>query len=433
MRCRKATKLIGPYIDGELTAPEAEEIRKHLETCDDCAQMYIAMRSLVRDVSSLPAIVPTPEETYRLMNRLRREMAAPVPARTGARRIQVAAAALSVLVMATVAGVSLAVWGGGGTTTVVEESGAESGSVALGEETEKGLEPLTASVWNDAALEAAASVARPDVVVSSQEYDAGDLEDYRNDLGTRLDFYSAYWYPASRSDVEPDTIAQLQEDLTSNLAEQAAAEGQDPAELQEAVAAALEQSDSTPVLPCYAERAVVDGKDAWLVSVSGPEDYLLFPDQQRPSAMILASLGGETSLKISESLLRELASVLADQYGTDMPLYPSGTLKDQYTLNADASTREVAPPATGVSDEDVTKGADEEFQAFLRKLAARGTNLDLVSALDGMNYEQLLMLLHGDWAALAADGVNLSDFLVPPQRLYAVDCASGQVVWPPEK
>jgi len=430
MRCKKATKLIGPYIDGELTAPETEEIREHLESCSDCAQSYIFMRSLVRDVSSLPAIVPTPEETYRLMNRLRREMAAPVPARTGARRIQVAAAALSMLVVATVAGVTLAVWGGGG-TTVVEERGAEGESVSLGEGKEQVLEGQASNFLSDLADATVASLARPDVVVSNQEYDTTDLEDYRNDLGTRLDFYSAYWYPASRSDVEPDAIARLQEDLTGELATQAAAEGQDPAELQVAVAAVLEQADDAPVLPCYAERAVVEGKDTWLVSVSGPEDYLLFPDQQRPPAMILASLGGEESLKISESLLRELASVLADQYGTDMPSLPASVAKNQADWRQYDASEGAVPPSLETSTEEVTAGEDEEFQAFLRKLAARGTSLDLVSALDGLNYEQLLELVHGDWAALAADGVNLSDFLVPPKRLYAVDCASGQVVWPP--
>ncbi|MBN2026306.1 MAG: zf-HC2 domain-containing protein [Actinobacteria bacterium] len=428
MRCRKATKLIGPYIDGELTAPQAGELREHLETCDDCAQSYILMRSLVRDVSSLPAIVPTPEETYRLINRLRREVVAPAPPRTGTRRIQVAAAALSMLVVATVAGVTLAVWGGGG-TTVVEEGGAEDRSVTLGEEEDQILEAQTFNFRSDSADTTAASLARPDVVVSSQEYDAADLEDYRNDLGARLDFYSAYWYPAS-SDIEPEAIAQMQEDFSGELAAQAAVEGQNPDELKLAVAAALEQTDDAPVLPCYAERAVVDDKDVWLVSVSGPEDYLLFPDQQRPSAMKLASLGGETSLKISESLLRELASVLAGQYGTKMPALPASTAKNQTELGLNDASEAPSAPGTGAGEATVEE--DEEFQAFLRKLAARGTSLDLISALDGLNYEQLLELLHGDWAALAADGVNLSDFLVPPQRLYAVDCASGQVVWPPE-
>jgi hypothetical protein len=432
MRCKKAIRQIGPYIDGELIAPEAQEIREHLESCSDCAQSYIFMRSLVREVSSLPAIVPTPEETYRLMNLLRHEMAAPAPAKTGPRRIQVAAAALSMLVVATVAGITLAVWGGGGTTVVVEERGAEGESVALSEGDNMGSETLTAGVWSNTAIATAASVAHPDVVVSSQEYDAADLEDYRNDLGTRLDFYSAYWYPASRSDVEPSSIVELQQDLTGDLAAQAAAAGQNPAELEQAVAAAMEQTDSTPVLPCYAERAKVDGKDAWLISVSGPEDYLLFPNQQRPPAMILASLGGEESLNISESLLRELASVLADQYGTDMPLFPAGVVKNQSNLDLSASTEDASPSMPEETTGAATPGEEAEFQAFLRELAAQGTSLDLVSALEGLNYEQLLMLLHGDYTALAADGVNLSDFLTPPKRLYAVDCASGDILWESE-
>jgi hypothetical protein len=430
MRCRKATTRIGPYIDGELTATEAREIRDHLDACEDCAQRYILMRSLVREVSSLPAIVPTPEESYRLTNRLRREMTAPAPPRTSSRRIQAAAAAMSILVVATVVGVTLAVWGGGSTTTVVEESAAEGEGVAEMEKDIARDQTLLTDAFTGTTDAATAALARPALSVSGQEYDAGDLEGYRNDLGTRLEFYSAYWYPTSGNAVEPAALARLQGNLTADLAAQAGAAGQNPTELEQAIAAVLEQAGDEPVLPCYAERAKVDGKDTWLVSVSGPEDYILFPDQERPPAMILASLGGEQSLKISESLLRELAARLAEQYGAGMPLITAGAVKGQEARSETDASAGGAVPSTpqGTADGD-TAQAEKDFQAFLRGLAAQGTNLDLVTALEGLDYEQLLMIVHGDWAALAADGVNLSDFLAPPKHLWAVDCASGEVVW----
>ena len=324
MRCRGAIKQLGPFIDGELGEVEANALREHLDACAECSRRYHYMRGLVRQLSSLPAIVPTPEESYRLMNRLRREMATPAVPRPATRRTQLAAAALSVLVLITVAGLGMAIWNGGGPTPVTEETAVE--AARSGEtQGELGQESSTSGTNAGTGLLAAA-VARPDVVVSQNEYDAADLEEFRNDLGTRLDFYSTYWYPSSGGTTRAAALEKLRTELTSDLTEQAAAAGQNPEELQRAVTAVMEQADDESILPCYAERAKIEGKDAWLISASGPEDYLLFPDQQRPPAMILASLGGEESLKVSESALKELASLLAPSGSAERAPGPRGNV-----------------------------------------------------------------------------------------------------------
>ncbi len=438
MRCRKVTRQIGPYTDGELSELEAREIREHLEACRDCAQRYALTRSILRDVASLPAIVPTPEESYRLMNRLRREMAEPVPSGAGRRRLQVAAAAISLLVVATVAGVTLAVWGGGGPTTVVEESA--TGEAISSESFNEAGQPGT-SLPGGEALErgfAAATMTAPELVVSEREYTPEELESFRNDLGTRLDFYSTYWYPACGGAADVAALEKLQADLVEDMAAQAAAAGRDPGELERAVAAVLAEEAGDLVLPCYAELARMDGKDTWLVSVSGPEDYLLFPDQQRPPSMFLVSMGGEESLEISESLLRQLAAMLAPSSERDSFSIPAGTYKGLQDSQRDSAAGDAASEAgegTGEREEQenaLSPQSQGDFQSFLRSLAAQGTSLDLISALEGLNYEQMLMLLNGDWGSLAADGVNLGDFLAPPQRLQAVDCISGEIVWKSE-
>ena len=435
MRCKRVTRQIGPYIDGELNELEAREIREHLDACKDCAQRYISTRMILRDVASLPAIIPTPEESYRLMNRLRREMASPAPSRAGGRRLQVAAATISLLVIGTVAGVTLAVWSGGGTTTVVEERSAEDFTPSEAFSESERMVPESSSVYGEGTGLAAATMTAPDLVISEKEYAPEELEGFRNDLGTRLDFYSTYWYPASSSPADPADLAELQADLTEDMVAQAAAAGQDPEELERAVTAVLEQEEGEPVLPCYAELATIDGNDTWLVSVSGPEDYLLFPDKQRPPAMFLASMGGEEGLKISESLLRQLAAMLAPSSEREGNL--AGTYKGMQNSAWDAAAGGTAPATSGDTDEGEEQGDTEssqkrdDFKSFLRKLAAQGTSLEIISALEGLDYEQMLMLINGDWGSLAADGVNLSDFLTPPQRLQAVDCTTGQVVWPP--
>lgn len=433
MRCRNAIKQIGPFIDGELTAAEAEALREHLDACENCSRRCALTRGLIRELSSLPAIVPTPEETYRLTNRLRRELAEPAAPRRTYRRGQLAAAALSTLVLATVAGISLAVWSGGGPTPIAEEVALE--GEGAGEAWRNADLNDTGTFGGETVQGGAvtATMARPALVTSGKDYAAADLEDFRNDLGARLDFYSAYWYPAPSGSSQPSTLKRLQADLTEDLAEQAAAAGHEPDELKRAVTAALQQAGTEPVLPCYAELARIEGKDAWLISVSGPEDYLLFPDLKKPPAMVLASLGGEESLKVSESVLRELAAWLAPSGDGSVPLVPTGTLKsEEETVDGGAGEATDAAPEAGVegtSPGEETARETEDFQSFLRRLAAQGTSLDIISALRGLNYEQVLMLLQGNWGALAADGVNLSDFLIPPQRLWAVDCISGDILW----
>jgi len=430
MRCKKAIKQIGPYIDGELTATEASTVRKHLETCEACARRYALVRELVREVSSLPAIVPTPEESYSLINRVRREMTVVPAPKPGFKRIQVAAAALSILVAATVAGVAVAVWNGGGTTQEAEIASSDGGEEQLARvDTQE--EPALKDLSVPGGFAVSTAAVKPSLAVSENEYTTGELEEFHSDLGTRLDFYSAYWYPASDAVIEPDTIEQLQETMTEELAAQAEAAGKDADELRLAVASTLERAGDEPVLPCYAEYAKVGGRDAWLISISGPEDYLLFPDAKRPPAMMLTSLGGEESLKVSESLLRELAAWLGPDHGTMFSsTSPAATNGERAVTDGEEEAGGTAVPGESIADSwEGEVSAQEDFQSFLRELAAKGTSLDMISALKDLNYEQILMLLHGDWAALAADGVNLSDFLTPPKRLWAVDCESNQVMW----
>ena len=432
MRCKKAIKQIGPYIDGELTAAEAETIRAHLESSDACARRYALTRSLIREVASLPAIVPTPEESYRLMNRVRREMSAEPAPGPRFKRVQLAAAALSVLVAATVVGVAVSVWSGGETTQEAEIAATDERSTGIAEGLGEESPQQPKSVPGGFAVATAA--VSPSLAVSGEEYDPGELDGFRNDLGARLDFYSAYWYPSDGSTIAPDTITELQGKLVDDLSRQAEAAGQDAGELRQAVASALQQAGDQLLLPCYAEYATVNGQEAWLVSLSGPEDYLLFPDAQRPPAMMFASLGGEENLKISESLLRELAAWLAPNTSLSFnTITPAGTNRWQPEAtveNGDGPSETEADVLTDSTD-SLEGGTElgQDFQSFLRRLAARGTSMDTIAALKGLNYEQILELLNGDWAALAADGVNLSDFLTPPKRLWAVDCTTNEVVW----
>jgi Putative zinc-finger len=433
MNCRKSFKLIGSYLDGELAPDDSSRMEEHLESCPRCMRQLEFLRGITLQLSLLPSIEPTAEERHQLINRVRREMTAPSAPKPMYGRVRVVATALSLLVAATV-GLTWMVLGGGGTPTNIEVSQSEGESsngmtgLTRGENLQTGAIGTITTPVSD--------VTQPSLVVSGKDYTPTELANFRNDLGTRLDFYSSYWYPASTSGAGAASLGEVQSKLTDDLAEKAAETGKNPDEVKSAVKTALAQAGNATLLPCYAEQAKVGGKDAWLVSLSGPEDYLLFPNQQIPSAMNIASRGGAVSLKISESLLRQLAAMLtpyspgstsaadkgqASTYGQDSGGQPQVTVDQS-----------VAGQSTlGTSLATVTPEQQQDFQSFLRDLAAQGTSYDLIQALQGMNYQQLLMLVQGNWSALAADGIDLTDFLIPPQRLWAIDTATNTVIWKP--
>jgi hypothetical protein len=431
MNCRKSLKLIGPYMDGELAGAEPSRLENHLESCPHCARQLEFLRGITRQLSLLPAIEPTQEERYRLVNRVRREMIAPAAPKPMYGRVRVVATALSLLVAATV-GVTWVVLGGGGTPTTVEVSQSEEGTSNGMTVLPSGNDLVTSTVGT--IKTPASDVTQPSLVISGKDYTPTELANFRNDLGTRLDFYSSYWYPASTSGAGSASLGEVQKQLTDDLAQQASATGKNPDEVKGAVKTALAQAGNATLLPCYAEQARVGGKDAWLVSLSGPEDYLLFPNPQIPSAMNIASRGGAVSLNISESLLRQLAAMLT-------PYSPSSasaiskeqTARSQQNSGPEPSTTSELPVTTPGNDTlvETTPEQRQAFQSFLRDLAAQGTSYDLIQALQGLNYQQLLMLVQGNWSALAADGIDLTDFLIPPQRLWAIDTATNTVIWKP--
>lgn len=418
MKCGKATKLIEPFIDGELDSERSEQLQAHLISCSACESRVSAMRATLDSIASLPAIEPTARESYRLMNRVRAEMDEPRPARIGHARLRLTAAAAVTILVAASIGTTWVVLSGGGTVTKVEVAQEEQEPVSF-----KGPVETSADINGKTASQLlASSVTSPSVTISGKDYAASELKSYRNDLGARLDFYASYWYPAAASGFDAATLANNQATLTTAIADQAAQAGKNPDEVKNAVSVALSQCDQTiPLLPCYAEQAKVGGKDAWLISMSGPEDYLLFKNQELPSAMFLASQGGGASLMISQSLLTQLASMFAPVYGgSNLTL----------SMSADANTDALDDSAPlSIAQTWLASDQQQQFQTFLRQLAAQSNNVDLIAALEGLNYDQLLMLLQGNWNGLAAQGIDLTKFLVPPKRLYAIDATTGNVIW----
>ncbi|MDY6794362.1 MAG: zf-HC2 domain-containing protein [Actinomycetota bacterium] len=436
MRCRKALKLLNQYFDGELTPFEVDRLEQHLASCEDCAGRLDLLRGMTSALSSLNPIEPTPEESRRLMQRVSAEMAGIKVERPVFRRASLAVAA-SVITVAAVVGITFTLVSGGEAPQdlAMEENQAPKDLTLEMEEAE---EHAASGRTGEATSYNLASATRPSLDVTGTSYTLDELEGYRNDLGTRLDFYSTYWYPATdaaAASTAEEELEPLQRELVEDLVLQAEENGRDPVEVENAVDAALAREDGETLLPCHVELANLDGQEVWLVSLSGPEDYLLFNDPQAPSSMHLASMGGEEGLEISEALLKELARKLIP--------YPDGTTVSEAREETTPEYREtpdctevdkdaqVQPEAGAAGEEEgITQyDSDQDFHAFLRRLAAQGNDPDLLEELKGLDYDQLFLLLQGNWKALTGENIDLSDLLVPPKNLCAVDVQSFQVVW----
>lgn len=432
MKCKQAEKLLGPYLDGELDVGTAREVGNHLGSCPRCSHSLDRMRSLLAALAALPRVAPTELETRRLLNRLRSETPSPavpfrIPRITAPYRRLVTAGIAAIAVLALLAmGITWPLLRQREPSVTVQEvpqatettSGDRLSGTEAGEGETAGPQVVTAT--------ASAIAVRPSLALSQKEYTGAELADFRNDLGSRLAFYSAYWYPIEAG-AEGAFLPGLQKELVNDLALQASAAGLDAEELKRCIASALDR-EGAPLLPCYAELAKVNGTECWLISLSGPEDYLLFPDPQVPPSMHLAAMGGEESLKISEALIQDLADRLLPGVKLGPAYYGRGEEKSAEEIPAGAVESAAEEPATPESGAGRGK-AEAVFQAFLEELAAGGTSLDVVTSLRRLNYEQLMLLVHGDWASLARQGVNLSDFLVPPKRLWAVERAGGAIIW----
>ncbi len=430
MKCKKAEKFIGPYLEGELDSGAARELASHLECCARCTHSLERMKSLLSALANLPTVTPTSLETRRLLQSVRSAMRHPVlhpRSRVSYHLLPAGIAAAAILALIAM-GITWPLLRHRESAVSVQES-PQLEETATGERVSEGEagEGETAGLEIIPTTESALPV-RPSLSVSQKEYSADELAAFRNDLGSRLAFYSAYWYPLAEG-AEAPRLAELQEEMVEDLAGQAVAAGQDAGELRRCVASALDREGAT-LLPCYAEMAKVNGAECWLISLSGPEDYLLFPDPQLPPSLHLATMGGEESLKISEALIQDLADRLLPGVNMGPAYYGTGGEKTAESKPATEGKSTGEETVTTKSEGERSKAdAKASFQAFLEELAAGGTSLDVVASLQRLNYEQLMLLLHGDWTSLATEGVNLSDFLVPPKRLWAVERTSGGIVW----
>jgi len=67
MNCRQADERLSAYLDGELTPPEAEEVRRHLASCAACRAAFEQLQRTVQAVKDLPVVLAPKDFRARVM------------------------------------------------------------------------------------------------------------------------------------------------------------------------------------------------------------------------------------------------------------------------------------------------------------------------------------------------------------------------------
>jgi anti-sigma factor (TIGR02949 family) len=74
IKCREVIRELSEYLDGELDPALAEDLRRHLEDCEDCGIVVDTTRKTIEMYCNMePAPLP-PEVKYRLQRALEQKL-----------------------------------------------------------------------------------------------------------------------------------------------------------------------------------------------------------------------------------------------------------------------------------------------------------------------------------------------------------------------
>ncbi len=278
MRCKQAQKLISAHLEGELSPENRELFLSHLEVCAGCRTLEEQVRETVATLRSLPETAMSPadsqcvERAWREGWRERNE----VPRARSVGWARAATALGAVMILGAAAAISASVLhhpaetaesGGASETAAADlEAGNEAGHGYSGTDTPRSGVPTAAVA--------------PQVVSNARAMAATDMAGYQADDEQKMSFYTAVWKPPVEEIPEDQTpaydleaLGRLQRQLLEDMALAAEALGEDAQGLRHAIDTALQAAaNQVPLLPCWAEKVVFEGRAAWIISLSGPAE-----------------------------------------------------------------------------------------------------------------------------------------------------------------
>lgn len=281
MRCKEAKKLFSAHLDGELPVGREEKFLAHLNACPGCSSLLRKVGDVITLLGHLPKHTLSGEESLDI-RRAWRAQAGELrkhrePASVG--RARAATALGAVMVLGAAAIISFSV------LHHPQEMGENAATTETAVENDTGPDgarPYTSTIPLSTGTTVGDQVL-PQVVSAARVVGAADMQSYQADLTQKQNFYSAVWQvSAEKAGTDPtpaydlEALTALQTRCSDDMVEAAGSLGEDAGGLHTALTTVLAAStNQVPLLPCWAEKVLFDGKAAWIISLSGPDEGLL--------------------------------------------------------------------------------------------------------------------------------------------------------------
>ncbi len=278
MRCKRAISFFSAKLDGDLSEEQDRSLQAHLDTCPRCRALLERVGDTVAALRTLPELQLSDRESSQLRGAWTSAWTSLSGKSQAAPRglARTATALGAVMILGAAVAISFSVLHH---PQEVSESTAPAETVA---ESEAGPETGTPYVARTGVTSGTVPDQRPlpQVVSSARTVAAADMAGYAADAAQKQTFYSAVWQHAAASaeggtapTYDTETLNKLQSQCTEDMVGAAESLGEDAAGLRSAISAAITKAtNQVPLLPCWAEKVVFEGKPAWIISLSGPDE-----------------------------------------------------------------------------------------------------------------------------------------------------------------
>ncbi len=278
MRCKQARRLISAHLEGELSPAREERFGAHLLSCSNCEAMLTKVSNTIAVLGALPEQSLDPEKVALIQRSWKSGWKGlhegGKPAFRGLARTATALGAVMVLGAAVAISFSVVRH-----PQEASENGAATETIAENETGPDGSTPYTPYPGSSAGM-TTGQRPLPQVVNSARAVGTADMPGYQADSAQKESFYSAVWQPSTVQAL-PDTtraydleeLGKLQVQCAEDMIQAAQGLGEDAAGLRGVLNTVLAAStNQVPLLPCWAEKVVFEGKAAWIISLSGPDE-----------------------------------------------------------------------------------------------------------------------------------------------------------------
>lgn len=442
MRCRKARRLLGEYVDGELPQRQMETVGKHVADCGRCSEREQAIRRLVVELGSLPRIALSPLQEARLkraiQSRLIYASAETRPRfvnllghRTSIRSPLVAAALVALLLGA--AGLAYGLVSIRG--PVAEREGGRAAVTVEVPEAERGAR-FVRSLLEPTGEEMGLPV-EPALDLSRRQLHRTDIPAFAQDVPARLQFYSAYWYPLASWERGSEAFNALRDMVLSSLMERTAGM-EDSKGLRTLLDGLIARLEGLRALPCYVAYVLWEGKrPAWLVSLSTSSDALLLDDALLgldAATMSLGTVTGKTLANVADQeyvvfFLYHLFS--PDQEGAALRLRRGRDTASTPAAGEDEGSMVSASEPGGIPPvgPDANKEMIEFLEKRIRDISTTWGGEVLLNAWQNGDYGAVLRMISSDWRGFWEVALKDRRICLVPRWIWVADASTGEVLY----